>query len=59
MTFGRRIRPQVILQSPACAVDVIAENIRCGVIPPLNGVASPDLAWDVHGATSVGRNYGD
>ena len=59
MTFGRRIRPQVILQSPASAVNVIAENIGRGVIPPLHGVASPDLAWDVHGATSVERNYGD
>ncbi len=59
MRYARSdISPQVVLEGPLVTFDFVAENIVGRVVSPLNGVTSPDLAWDVHGATSFGRNYG-
>ena len=43
------VEPQVVLKRPVITFNFVAEDIRSGVVPPLNGVASPYLAWDVHG----------
>ena len=48
MGFTALVEPQVILERPLVTFNFIAENIRCGVIPPLDRVTSPNLAWDVH-----------
>ena len=59
MRFIPTVEPQVVLERPLVTLDFVAENIRRRVISPFDGVTSPDLAWDVHGTTSFGRNYGD
>ena len=59
MGLAALVEPQVILERPLITFDVIAEDIRRRIIPPLNGVASPNLVWDVQGTTSLRRNYGD
>jgi hypothetical protein len=48
MSRSAPVEPQVVLKRPVITFNFVAENIRSGVIPPLNGVASPYLAWDVH-----------
>jgi hypothetical protein len=38
MSLTTLVKPQVVLEGPFIALDFIAENIRSGVISPLDGV---------------------